>query len=353
MDGAGRAYIAGNEDEYLLHSLYVYQACFPTTSGAVIGGTQPGGGDPQYAFVAAFDPTGAQLLYSTLFGDPNFQCTIGCGGPTYGTGVAVDANGYFYLVGETEASTLPTTAGVVQPTGAPLGNPANAMCRPGAASSRSSIRSLPPVGHRWPTPPTLAGKLGNTGDYISGITIDSASNAYIVGYTNSPDFPVTSRRLFDRLRSEWAELRGGPRDQAESYRQRHPLVHLCGRQQGDGERRVVLYRPHPVGWERERLYHGASRTRVSHWSIPFEPAGNGGDMQVLVAELDPTGANLLFSTHIGSGGLDTANPAGLAVDSAGNIYLAGNTRRPGPDHDSRRIPDDRQQQRLLLPRLCR
>jgi hypothetical protein len=47
-------------------------------------------------------------------------------------------------------------------------------------------------------------------------------------------------------------------------------------------------------------------------------------MQVLVAKLDPTGANLLFSTYIGSGGLDSANPAGLAVDSAGDIYLAGN-----------------------------
>ncbi len=62
---------------------------------------------------------------------------------------------------------------------------------------------------------------------------------------------------------------------------------------------------------------------------PVEPAATGGDRQVLVAELDPTGANLLFSTIIGSDGLDTENPAGLAVDSAGDIYLAGNTI--GPD----------------------
>jgi uncharacterized protein (TIGR03437 family) len=61
---------------------------------------------------------------------------------------------------------------------------------------------------------------------------------------------------------------------------------------------------------------------------PVQTAGNGGDLQVLVAKLDPTGANLLFSTYIGSGGLDGANPAGLAVDAAGDIYLAGNT--PGP-----------------------
>jgi uncharacterized protein (TIGR03437 family) len=61
---------------------------------------------------------------------------------------------------------------------------------------------------------------------------------------------------------------------------------------------------------------------------PVEPAPSGGQMDVIVAELDPTGANLLFSTRIGSGGLDTANPAGLAVDSAGDIYLAGNNAGP-------------------------
>jgi uncharacterized protein (TIGR03437 family) len=57
---------------------------------------------------------------------------------------------------------------------------------------------------------------------------------------------------------------------------------------------------------------------------PVELAGNGGDMQVLVAKLDPTGANLLFSTFIGSGGLAESSPAGLGVDAAGDIYLAGN-----------------------------
>jgi len=49
----------------------------------------------------------------------------------------------------------------------------------------------------------------------------------------------------------------------------------------------------------------------------------------LVAELDPTGSHLLFSTTIGSHGLNTASPAGLAVDTSGDIFLAGNN--DGPD----------------------
>jgi uncharacterized protein (TIGR03437 family) len=62
---------------------------------------------------------------------------------------------------------------------------------------------------------------------------------------------------------------------------------------------------------------------------PVEPAANGGSLEVVVAELDPTGSNLLFSTRIGSGGLETSEPSGLAVDAAGDIYAAGNTVGPG------------------------
>jgi uncharacterized protein (TIGR03437 family) len=63
---------------------------------------------------------------------------------------------------------------------------------------------------------------------------------------------------------------------------------------------------------------------------PVEPAAVGnGAMELAVAELDATGANLLFFTRIGSGGQQTSYPGGLAVDSAGDIYFAGNTIGPG------------------------
>jgi len=48
-----------------------------------------------------------------------------------------------------------------------------------------------------------------------------------------------------------------------------------------------------------------------------------------VVELDPTGSKVLFAARIGSNGLENTEPAGLAVDAAGNMYVAGNTN--GPD----------------------
>jgi hypothetical protein len=323
VDGAGRAYIAGDENESCYTGLpYTFQSCFPTTSGAVIGGDKTVGGDPQFAFVAAFDPTGAQLLYSTLFGDQNFKCVIGCGSDTYGTGIAVDTNGYFYLVGETKASTLPTTAGVVQPTGAPLGNPATyVQAWRGFVAKFNPVTSAGGASLAYAT--YLGGKTGNTGDFISGIAIDSASNAYIVGYTNSTDFPVTAGAYSTVCGTNgqtcaaahvtklnptgtaiiWSTYVGGAKPDASDS------VFFTGPIQLDGNGDVYIMGQPGVGFPMIN---------------PVEPTPTGGDQQVLIAELDPTGANLLFSTTVGSHGLDSTVPAGLAVDSAGTIYLAGN-----------------------------
>jgi uncharacterized protein (TIGR03437 family) len=326
VDSAGRAYIAGNEEVYCSAG-YVYQGCFPTTAGAVIGGTQTAGGDPQFAFVAAFDPTGAHLLYSTLFGDTNFKCIIACGGGTYGTGIAVDANGYFYLVGETEASNLPTTAGVVQPNGAPLGNPATSLqAWRGFVAKFNPVTSASGASLAYST--YLGGQTGNTGDFISGIAIDSSSNAYVVGYTNSTDFPVTAGAYSTVC---------GPNGQtcaAAHVTKLNPTgtkilwsTYVGGARQ-DGSDAVFF--TGPIQLDAKGNIYIMGQVGFGFPMInPVEPTPTGGSLSVLVAELDPTGANLLFSTTIGSDGLHTANPAGLAVDTAGDIYLAGNHIGPG------------------------
>ncbi len=52
-------------------------------------------------------------------------------------------------------------------------------------------------------------------------------------------------------------------------------------------------------------------------------AASGGDVDVFVAKLDPTGTTLLYSTYLG-GNLADAGHA-IAVDAGGNAYVAGST----------------------------
>ena len=327
VDSAGRAYIAGNEFTFCSTQYTTYQGCFPTTSGAVIGGNATGGGSPQYAFVAAFNPAGSQLLYSTIFGDLNgFKCTQGCGG-TWATGVAVDANGYFYLVGETQAGRLPTTAGVVQPTGAPLDSEGAYVL-----GSRGFIAKFAPVTSAGGVTLAYATYLGgqtNTSDYISGIAIDSSSNAYVVGYTNSKDFPVTS--------GAYSTVCGTNGTCAAAHVTKlNPTgtailwSTYVGDSRSDGN--DALYFTGPIQLDGKGNIYIMGQVGTSFPMVnPVEPDPNPtqyGAMEVVVVELDPAGANVLFSTRIGSGGRETANPAGLAVDSAGDIYLAGNIIGP-------------------------
>ena len=325
VDAAGRAYIAGNESQ-ICSASFSFPSCFPTTTGAVIGGNQTGGASPQYAFAAALDPAGANLLYSTLFGDLNgFKCATGCGG-SYGTVIAVDRNGAFYLAGQTAAGKLPTTAGVIQPNGAPLDAAgAYVLAWRGFIAKFNPVTSTGGASLAYAT--YLGGAKASHGDYISGIATDAAGNAYVAGYTNSPDFPVTagayqtvcgpngqtcSAAHLTKLNPTatamlWSTFVGGAKTDASDS------VFFTGPVQLDGTGNVYL-----VGQA------GPGFPTVN----PVEPTPAGGSQQVLVAELDSSGGKLLFASTIGSNGLNTASPAGLAVDSSGTIYLAGNTNGP-------------------------
>jgi hypothetical protein len=331
VDSTGRAYVAGNVEGYC-RTGFSY-TCFPTTTGAVIGSSQVLQAGPQNAFVSVFDPTGAKLLYSTLFGDLNQLCTQNCidypgnGGFTYGTGVTVDADENFYLIGSTEAGKLPTTTGVIQPNAGPLTAQGYEL-----AAVRGFVAKFNPISSTGSTmehATYLGGQMAGLTDYTSGIVADSAGNSYITGFTDSPDFPVTPgayqatcfasqscasayvAKLNASLSSiEWATYLGDLFGAGDD-------VALTGPIQLDGNGNIYITGDSVAG--------GLPKAH------PIEP-NTGNFQEMFIAEFDPTGSELLFSTPIGNGGVGNTvpyTPAGLGVDADGNIYLAGNTQDTG------------------------
>src|SRR5438445_729384 len=176
LDASANVYLTGNTNS----------ADFPTTVGA-FQPTPRGGVD---AFVVKLNSTFTARTYSTYLG--------GTTGDDAGRGIAVDATGSAYVTGFTAstdstawagapcdvATDFPTTAGVVQTT-RPVGE--------GAGVTDAFVTKLTPAGVRSYS--TLLG--GTLGDEGLAIKVDAVGNAYVTGGTSSggappAGFPVTA-----------------------------------------------------------------------------------------------------------------------------------------------------------------
>ena len=145
---------------------------FPTTSGAFQTYTSKQA--PGYAdgFVAKFDFTGANLLYSTMLGGSYTDSPMA---------IAVDSVGDAYVTGYTESVDFPT---------------ANALQSSYTGGTCGSV----PCPDAFVTEVNTAGTsllystfLGGSGaNYGMGIAVDSNTNAYVVGTTTSSFFPVVA-----------------------------------------------------------------------------------------------------------------------------------------------------------------
>ncbi|MGA8152629.1 MAG: SBBP repeat-containing protein [Terriglobales bacterium] len=136
-------------------------------------GTLAGGLD---AFVAKLNPAataGTQLLYSTYLG--------GSTGDDIGYGIAVDSSSA-YVVGSTSSTDFPAAGtgslqsangGGVDAFLAKLANPVTTTTTPGSVTLSYS---------------TYLG--GSDTDVALGVAVDTNQGAHIVGWTNSPNFPL-------------------------------------------------------------------------------------------------------------------------------------------------------------------
>ena len=333
VDSKGQAYVAGDTNDSCWSAPPGNTYCFPTTKGAVI----PGGifdyssyptNQAQYvnnygsAFVTVFDAAGANLLYSTLFcdADPVAHTSLSTQFETIATGVAVDALGNFYLVGTTKDAYLPTTSGAFQPS-FPTASGATAL---GYVAKFSPVNS--PGGSSLVYASYLGGTDKTAYAQTAGVAADAGGNAYVTGITASSAFPVTPGSyqttggvgcgltgFVTKIKPDgsglvWSTLLGNLTNPASGGY--YGPVDAIGPIQVDANGNVYVAGESAIGFPEVN---------------PIQTT-TGGGAQAFVAKLNPTGSTLLFSSLVGGGGnLGSQSAAGLAVDSQGNIYLAGNT----------------------------
>lgn len=162
VDGSGNGYVVGSTDS----------TNFPTTTGAFQ--TSLGGAGATNAFVSKFNPLNsgvASLIYSTYLGGDLVNV---------GSSIAVDASGNAFVTGQTRSSIFPTTLDAFQ---LQLGSP---------TAGNAFVTKFNPTGSALIYSTYLGGSNFNVdGDKGASIEVDAFGHAHVIGYTTSPNFPIT------------------------------------------------------------------------------------------------------------------------------------------------------------------
>jgi len=279
--------------------------------------------DPLNCFVTKLNASGSALVYSTVIGGGSAD---GC------SGIAVDSSGNAYVSGATGSSDFPVVnAAQPSPPGAAFG----------ASAGSAFVAKLNPAGTAL-LYSTYYGGPGNNA--ATAIAVDGSGNAYFTGFTTSASFPVTS----GAYQTSFAGSGGQNSVLANLFPSGNIFGYTVAPVFGDafvvklnasGQKVYSTY----LGGEKDDIGFGIAvdsrgdayiggATLSAHFPTQnaFQAGyhGAGGNTQVsggdgFIAELDPSGSSLLFSSYLGGSADDRV--LGVALDSSGTIYLTGHT----------------------------
>jgi Bacterial Ig-like domain (group 3)/Beta-propeller repeat len=270
VDAAGDAYVTG----------FTFSTDFPTESPL-----QPADGSELDAFVAKLNPTGSALVYSTY---------LGGNGDDLSYGVALDAAGDAYVAGVTESTDFPTEN--------PL-QPAN-----GGGNQDAFVAKLNPTGSALVYSTYLG---GNGFDEGQAIAVDAAGDAYVTGFTESTDFPTENplQPANGGGGNDTFVVKLNPTGSALVY-----STYLGGNGVDKGQGIAV----DAAG---NADVTGITASTDFPTETPLQSAFGGGPSDAFVVRLNTAGSALVYSTYLGGNGDDGGQ--GIAVDSAGNVYVTG------------------------------
>ena len=279
LDSVGNAYVTGHTNSLN----------FPIAAAFQVANGGPGSYD---AFVAKVNAAGSSLVYSTYLGGNANEFSLD------GGAIAVDSDGSAYVGGTTISSNFPGAGtSTIQATFG--GGTGDGFVVKFNAAGSALVYS------------TYLG--GTTIDAVNGLALDADRNAYVVGYTDSSNFPTAVPLQASR---------NGPGNDA-----------FVAKLNAAGS--ALTYSTYLGGTGGDVAYDvavdGAGQAHVSGWTSSFNyptvaplQAANAGSGDAFLSQVNSAGSALVFSTYWG-GSAGVERGYGIALDSFANIYVAGET----------------------------
>ncbi len=236
------------------------------------------------AFVSKLNINGSQLVYSTYLGGASEDLAFG---------IALDSSGSVYVTGDTLSTDFNTSA------------PLQAANRGGFDAFVTKIN---PAGSVL----TYSTYLGGSGDDLaSSIALDTAGNAYITGFTSSNDYATISP-IQDASRGGLEVFVTKIFADASSI----AFNTYFGGNGSDTANSIA------VDTGGNCYITGATTSTNFPLRTPIQGTNRGG-LDAFIAKFNAAGTNIIYSTYLGGQFGDAGR--GIKVDAAGNAWIAGGT----------------------------
>jgi len=304
VDSAGNAYISGT----------TFSKDFPTQS-AYQGTNKAYNNFGCNAFVTKLNASGSALVYSTYFGGSGILNHSGNGESA--SGIAIDSTGAAYITGQTVSPDFTTTKGALQAK-----NP-NVSKYPWSAY----VAKFGPAGNSLVYSTYLSGTLpsGATSgsNYGTGIAVDAAGDTYVIGYNDNLNLPATAGAFQSETKNSVSTFvsKLNPAGSALLY-----LTYLNGSSTGTYFEPANVTSGIAVDSSGDAFIVGSTNTTdfpVTQGSFQSQNMAADSASNAFVSKLDPTGRVLLYSTYLGGTSYLGDEGNAIALDSAGNAYVAG------------------------------
>ena len=253
-------------------------------------------------FVTKYSSDGV-LLYSTYLGGTRDD---------FSRAVTVDGDGNAYVAGATMSNDFPTTEGSFQPVwkgGSPLGD--------------AFVTKLSPTGDLVFS--TYIGGQSGFGDTAQDLAVNGSGDVYIVGHTDSANFPTTSGAFIESC----------PPNSGDAFRCSASYAFVLKLDSSGDSLDYSTLVGGPESWTEgsglaiDALGHAYITGDTQADDFPttpgaFDETPHGFFSDAFATKLDPTGSHLVYSTVLSGGFWDEGRA--IDIDANGNAYITGMTR---------------------------